>query len=1466
MNNNNGALDFDAYISDTDFKKSLDEMKARIIGLSKTAESEGDKIDDVFKKVGAGLAAYFSANTLKNFGQELIKVRGDFQQLEVAFTTMLGSKEKADVLMDQIVKTAATTPFDLQGVANGAKQLLAYGESAENVNETIVRLGNIASGLSLPLNDLVYLYGTTMVQGRLFTQDVRQFMGRGIPLIQELSKELGKTTDEINQMVTDGKIGFPEVQRVIENLTNEGGMFYNLMEAQSKTLTGQISNLEDAWASMLNNIGKETEGALSAGIEFAATLVENYETILKVLKTLIITYGAYKAAVIALNVVQAVQIELAKGYTLAELAKYRALLLVEGAQKLLNKTMLANPYVLAATALVGLITAVVTFADSTSVAEEQQNRLNEAIKAADEEVANEIGKIEALTTVIKSETAAQEDRKKALRDLIALSPEHLSGITEEAVRNGEATVAIDNYVEALRKKILMQQLEQQLAESIKREEAAKKGENEVGWFRQMLLGAAQSEYNTSGGALVGGQIDFVGEANKALNEEIIAQEQAFQKNIKAEIAKIYESSGSGSTGGTDALGVGTVGARIQEITDKISALEVQRNKLNASDAAGLAKINSEIAALNKEKSRLEGRGGGRSGTETVVEGSLNYYKKIKDDALKALNNLNASDANFANKQTALLRTVADAEKHITEIELGSRSFAEQLEVRKNQYRTYNRWVEAVGKEAADAEFKALIEGGKTYVDYLNGQISTLQSLQSAGNLGGEDAKRLVTLLEARDEATGVKSPIEKFKDGLAAAKEESETLVEYLEKIKALEKDLEGDNSELGIEKRGILAEEDEATTKEIDSQVKGWLKAYEGYEQKRNRLTQEYELKRRLIEERNTSGQYDEQLKNLEKEFKTNLSALDSEIMAKSDLWIRLFANASYMSKKQIREVIADTKQLLDYLNGATTDKPIGFTEEQLQSLKEDPEKIKAIYDALNKQQEELESRTDYLFSDLVKGIGNLKEASDLAKKAQSEQNDETRKAIELQAEMAKQKGMSQILSGIAEFGNVVSQFAGQIGELADATGDEGLKETAEALNDVGNIISSTAMGAATGGWVGAIIGAVTSIGSAIFDSFTKAAKSAAEAEKNARDWARAYQLLCLELKEEDYEDVFGSKTIQKTVEIYRLLCETIDLYNSKVNDSKKSDLIRDLAAQGHILGLIFQDIVKYSTDLENMQIKTKDYGWFAELFGKSDKYTALKDLAPEIWADGTFNADAARAFLETNTQITSEQREQIQNIIDLWDQYEELNDLLEQEIADNFGDLGSSLIKSITTAISTGEDAMDLFAESVGLKFEELGEKIAYELFFADMFSGLLEDIKATYGLGDTEAIGSAQMELIAGFFSSMKGQAANAQEWLEQWKEMAAEYGFDLWSGDLDANEDPLAGAVSKITSEEASAIAGQMTMIRIKQDITNDYLDQQLTQLVGIRINTGKTVDKLDVLIEVVKGGSSETTNNLRSKGL
>lgn len=304
MRNEDGALAFDVLIRDNDLNQMLAKDEQRIAQFTQNVEGNSQSIVNSFGTISKAVGGIAIGAMMKNWITDVVNVRGEFQQLEIAFTTMLGSAEKATSLMAQVTDTAATTPFDLKGVANGAKQLLAYGESADTVNDTLVRLGNIASGLSLPLNDLVYLYGTTMVQGRLFAQDVRQFMGRGIPLVQELAKQLGKTTEEVNQMVTDGKIGFPEVQKVLERLTDSGGMFYNLMEEQSKSLTGQISNLGDAWDMMLNEIGQSNEGILSSGIGLAGTLVENYQTVLNVLEGLIVAYGTYKVALAAVAIQQ----------------------------------------------------------------------------------------------------------------------------------------------------------------------------------------------------------------------------------------------------------------------------------------------------------------------------------------------------------------------------------------------------------------------------------------------------------------------------------------------------------------------------------------------------------------------------------------------------------------------------------------------------------------------------------------------------------------------------------------------------------------------------------------------------------------------------------------------------------------------------------------------------------------------------------------------------------------------------------------------------------------------------------------------------------------------------------------------------------------------------------------------------------------------------------------------------------
>lgn len=299
MNNNEGTTWWALGLDNAKFESDVAKSNSLFRSIGSTAEKEGSRIDNIFRKITVAATGFFTAQQALGYAQKIAQVRGEYQQLEVAFNTMLGSKAKADALMTQLINTAAKTPFDLVGVSSSAKQLLAYGIAADKVNDTLVRLGNIAAGLSIPLQDIAWLYGTTMTQGRLYAEDLNQFTGRGIPMIRELAKELGVAENEVKALVAEGKVGFPEVQKVIENLTNSGGMFYNLMEEQSKTITGKISNMEDAISVMLNEIGQANESTINSILETGVSAIENYEAIGATIQELIVTYGLYKAAVIS---------------------------------------------------------------------------------------------------------------------------------------------------------------------------------------------------------------------------------------------------------------------------------------------------------------------------------------------------------------------------------------------------------------------------------------------------------------------------------------------------------------------------------------------------------------------------------------------------------------------------------------------------------------------------------------------------------------------------------------------------------------------------------------------------------------------------------------------------------------------------------------------------------------------------------------------------------------------------------------------------------------------------------------------------------------------------------------------------------------------------------------------------------------------------------------------------------------
>ncbi len=185
-----------------------------------------------------------------------IKMAAEAEQMQTAFTVMLGSAESAKQVLGDIRKFAADTPFEQPELIAAGRQLIAFGVAGERVVGTLRMLGDISSGVGMPIGELAYLFGTLKSQGRAFTVDVQQFATRGIPIWEELGKIFGKTTSEMRPLVEAGKVGFADVLEAMENMTMEGGRFFDMTGQMAGTLMGLWSTLKDGVGAVLQELGE----------------------------------------------------------------------------------------------------------------------------------------------------------------------------------------------------------------------------------------------------------------------------------------------------------------------------------------------------------------------------------------------------------------------------------------------------------------------------------------------------------------------------------------------------------------------------------------------------------------------------------------------------------------------------------------------------------------------------------------------------------------------------------------------------------------------------------------------------------------------------------------------------------------------------------------------------------------------------------------------------------------------------------------------------------------------------------------------------------------------------------------------------------------------------------------------------------------------------------------------------------
>ncbi|MEG0929906.1 tape measure protein [Algoriella sp.] len=304
MEISNGRLGYTQDLDNQRFLNALRQSNRGVTDFNAHLQSNFNQslisVDDLVK----GVTAFLTIDMARDFVTQMVKIRGEFEQTEIAFNTMLQSREKGNALMKEMVDLAKNTPMQFSEVSKGAKQLLAYQVETEKLTETLSMLGDISSGLGVPLSRLILVYGQVKAKGRLMGDDLRQFTEAGVPMIAMIAKNMGVAQSAVADMVSEGKVGFKEVEKVLQDLTSQGGLFYNMMEEQSKTIPGQIAKLQDEIEQMFNNIGKDSQGFVSDVIGGASTIVENYEAIGSVLEKLVIGYGVYRAALIATSVIE----------------------------------------------------------------------------------------------------------------------------------------------------------------------------------------------------------------------------------------------------------------------------------------------------------------------------------------------------------------------------------------------------------------------------------------------------------------------------------------------------------------------------------------------------------------------------------------------------------------------------------------------------------------------------------------------------------------------------------------------------------------------------------------------------------------------------------------------------------------------------------------------------------------------------------------------------------------------------------------------------------------------------------------------------------------------------------------------------------------------------------------------------------------------------------------------------------
>lgn len=1371
-------------IDDSELNAAQDRIANSFSQITESAVKEGNAIDSAFRKLGGGIAAIFTVQAAANFTRQIVAVRKEVESLEISFRTLLGNEEKANALLGELREFAVKTPLQLNDLAKSAQTLLSFNVEAEKVMPTLRAIGDISMGDAQKMQSLTLAFAQMSSTGKLMGQDLLQMINAGFNPLTVIAEQTGKSVATLKDEMSKGAISAQMVTDAFMAAASEGGKFNGMLEKQSQSVAGAFSNLQGALQDMMNDIGQSFQEPLADALGSLTKLVQNYDKFGGVLASTVATFGAYKAACMAVAAAESVATAMKGGHTIATLA-------LEKAQALLNKTMLANPYVAIAAATAAIVTGIIAYTRRTRDARTEQQKLNDMLEQGAKVKQELKDKTEELTATVADEGKSDLERYQAYRDLQQMYPEYLKNVSQEVflreklagfkqdapniidrneLADMEKSVALmEKYVELTGKRAGFSQQKSNSYRNGDTEAQREKTERQLAEV-QREMDAINKEF---GGSVAKAAQDA---GFRTIEEYIKAMKQAASQRRDEMEKAAFEKL-------TIEQQIAVTGNSIAKTKMQIANIkrEIEKQPFNL-------QLKFDLKQAEDQLDELEGR---IDGLKTASNKGTGFSLKAITQEIQKQNKALAAARRSGNQAAADEADKAlEAAKKNYELFTGKsyESVIKDAKDRKEEQKKLNR-------ELAKAEE----EYSRTLVKQARESALAREQARIDGMEEGS-AKRLAQIdLDYQKELNAVRDYERQLTDELAKIEEA---------RWKAANPDLvrKGETFDYSTVTSDMLSQEQkDAIAAMQNAAAEARNRAVKEAERTKQEMLAEYgdlqtkiqAIRNKYNKLRSEAGDNETAVSNITKRERSEIASLVMEAFSTEEAIGKVAGQVQSLGQAARTALQNNLQRIVDFVTRRKEQN--GLPEQLKESVAE--------FAALNNVSEEFlntlidsdtafEQFVQYVsdmgretaepINNIAKAIENFKAAKDKATKSGDIIDiDNLKSAQQLLEDMTK-----QLADNILSTADALAQM---FREIADMTGNDALAKVGDAMSDiVGNIQAAEAGAQAWGGWWGAIIGGLVdmipkiikwvNLGNA--ESLESIEKQLSSTEQMLAYWKQIY-----EYGSQWTAPEIGSIGIQ-LADLYAQLEKAEKAYNRAVTWAQGKSGERKVAQLRKRRDDLLAEIEELENRLSNAHAPTREEAYNNTLSNYDKRIEELQQRITALKKHARKNIDEIKAAY-----------------IELAQAIQDRNDFILQDLEDTLGFTATSLASQISDALASafdsGSDAAKAFGNTVSDVMRNVVKNIVMTRVIEDKLNEMFNEMALINFKGQDPDMAKADY-IFQWLHDNLEPMIENMGE---RWEEAARQFGWDTTTAATGATK-----GIATASQDSIDDLNGRMTVIQ------------------------------------------------------